>query len=162
MLVEWIWWCLRLNFLFLHILYACVLCFLRLLLCLLSHIHIFGFIEVMITNLLFDHIHLFSIFCSCIIWTVYCCLENLLMISSYTPRNYSDFSICFLPLYLCLQIAAYFCCFFPSTGQYQIPGRVMFCLFPVSTFSYSSLQSKIFLLKQFLLLVISAMSTLLR
>lgn len=34
----------------------------------------------------------------------------------------------------------------------------MFCPLPVSTFSYSSLQSRIFLLKEFSLLVISAVS----
>lgn len=48
---------------------------------------------------------------------------------------------------------------FPFLPLNSIKFLVMLCFVPyVSTFSYSSLQSKIFLLKQFSLLVISAMS----
>ena len=80
------------------------------------------------------------------------------MTSSYSPKNYSDFNVCFLPVFLCLKQQFNFSTSSPQLNSIKF--LVMLCFVPyVSTFSYSSLQSKIFLLKQFSLLVISAMST---
>lgn len=107
MFVEWIWWWLRVNPLFLCILLACVLCFLRLLLRLCSHIQIWAHWNDDIFVWPYPSVWS-SIFAAVLSGTVYHCLEkSSLMINSYTLEKYSDFNVCFISLFLCLQIAAY-------------------------------------------------------
>lgn len=70
----------------------------------LAQLYIFRFIEVMIANLLlFDHIHQFSPVSSAAyqLDSLLLLRKSFLMITSYAPRNYSDFNVCFLPLFVC-------------------------------------------------------------
>lgn len=104
---------------------GCVLCFLRPLLCLVSHIHIWDHWNDDTNLFLLDHIHLFSPVYSAAIWTINHCLEYLF--SSYSLKKLFRLYYLF-PSSICLfKIVVYFCYFFLSTQRYQIPGHVLFC-----------------------------------